>query len=93
MEDTVQGVSEKSALRVKNTASSQSCWVITENTHEPIISKVYEVQRIGMKKKSWTPQRRFACIQRYDVLRSLWKHYVCKKKEGKAHELYLQQLW
>ncbi len=38
--DTVQGVSEKISFKSKKTRRlPQSCWVITEGTHEPIIDK------------------------------------------------------
>jgi len=55
MGDTVQGVSEKISFKSKKTRRlPQSCWVITENTHEPIISKeeFYEVQRIRNEKRN-----------------------------------------
>lgn len=55
MGDTVQGVSEKISFKSKKTRRlPQSCWVVTENTHEPIIPKeeFYEVQRIRDEKRN-----------------------------------------
>ncbi|HOM02384.1 MAG TPA: recombinase family protein [Acetivibrio sp.] len=51
--DTVQGVSEKISFKSKKTRRlPKDCWVITENTHEPIVSKeeYEEIQRIRSNK-------------------------------------------
>jgi len=53
--DTVQGVSEKISFKSKKTRRlPQSCWVITEKTHEPIISReeFNEIQRIRAEKRN-----------------------------------------
>ncbi|WP_235832565.1 recombinase family protein [Acetivibrio mesophilus] len=51
--DTVQGVSEKISFKSKKTRRlPENRWVITENTHEPIVSKeeYEEIQRIRNNK-------------------------------------------
>lgn len=55
--DTVQGISEKVSFKSKKTRRlPQSWWVITENTHEPIISReeFTEIQKIREGKSKGT---------------------------------------
>lgn len=55
--DTVQGVSEKISFKSKKTRRMpRSDWVVTEGTHQPIVSRedFEEVKRIRMSKKTYS---------------------------------------
>lgn len=55
--DTVQGISERISFKSKKTRRlPEDRWVITENTHEPIISKeeFYRVQEMRSKKSVYS---------------------------------------
>jgi site-specific DNA recombinase len=85
--DTVQGVSEKVSFKSKKTRRlPQEEWVITECTHEGIISReeFQETQKIRESRKAqrWNAKGNGACLKRHHMVRGCGSVMYARKKPG-----------